>query len=128
MGEAMMRWSFRPAIEYWAQPSDSVVLGTPQYVLPLENVSSDSNPADLLSLVPSDYDEQDTKRIQWALDGDVNTPYPENTGVQAQYSAAAESSAPLQSPCFAAAPGVASVAAAAAAAVATPSSPPKSPP
>lgn len=77
-GEAMMAWSFRPALLYFAQPSDKVFLGSPQYVLPLEeDVGALQRPQDLLSLVPSDFDEEDTLRLKWALDGDVNSIYPE---------------------------------------------------
>ena len=77
-GEAMMAWSFRPALLYFAQPSDAVFLGSPQYVLPLEeDVGALQRPQDLLSLVPSDFDEEDTLKLKWALDGDINSIYPE---------------------------------------------------
>jgi hypothetical protein len=86
---AVMEWAGRPAIEYFARPPESAALPSADYIAPL--------PEELLSgiggggqggggggggmlgvgLLPPDLDPLERARLEWALDGNLSSPYPE---------------------------------------------------
>jgi hypothetical protein len=78
-GDALMEWSFRPAIRHFAQPSSAVHYGSALYVPSLaeEEGAGAAAEGDLRALIPSDMDELQRAQLEWALDGKEDTLYPE---------------------------------------------------
>ena len=86
--EVMMSWSFRPAIAYFARPSErfappeiaDYVPPPPEDMLAemeAESKGRGKNGHDALwALLPPDFDALDRERLKWALDGNPNTAYP----------------------------------------------------
>ena len=86
--DLLMQWSLRPAIARIAQPSEAVYYGSPQYVPPLAEELEGSSGGlgngsveGLRALIPSDMDELSRKQLEWALDGKVDSIYPESVAV-----------------------------------------------
>lgn len=79
--DALMQWAFRPAIAYWRTPSDEVLFGDAEYVPPpaeemLEALAASGGGASAF-LIPPDMGALERAQLEWALDGDAASPFPE---------------------------------------------------
>jgi hypothetical protein len=82
--DALMAWSFRPALAALAArnmevsgPITSEYLPPPpEELLGSEATNARNSREHLLALLPPDFDALDRARLVWALDGDPNTEYP----------------------------------------------------
>ena len=79
--DVLMEWAFRPSIRLLAQPSKAVYLGTAQYVPSMAEEGglegSLGEVSDLRALIPADMDELQRAQLEWAMDGKLDSAFPE---------------------------------------------------
>jgi hypothetical protein len=82
-GDVLMEWAFRPSIRLLAQPSKAVYLGAAQYVPSMGEEGLEGSlgeVSDFRALIPADMDELQRAQLEWALDGKLDSAYPEPAG------------------------------------------------
>lgn len=70
--DLLMDWAFRPTIQWLTEPSEAVAAPVPEYIPPM--------PEDIISgglMDPGEMDPLGRARLEWALDGDASSAYPE---------------------------------------------------
>ena len=84
--DGLMQWAFRPAIAYWREPSETLLLGEGADYVPaptdemLAAIGARGGGGDALllqGLLPPDMDPLERAQLEWALDGDASSTFPD---------------------------------------------------